>query len=179
MRPMPLDATRHARARRVRYAAALDALAVETNPRYQPNRQGQSETYCNLFVADAVVRLGGVLPLYLDGPDGRRQWLVANEIQDWLSSEAAAPHWRVVPADEAQALANVGRPVVATWKNRGGAGHMAMVRPGPEALGAGGPAIAQAGAHSANRTDAATGFGGGPARLAAIVYFAAAWVPAP
>ncbi len=173
---MPLDANRQARARRVRYAATLDALAVETNPRYQPNRQGQGETYCNLFVVDAVVRLGGVLPLYLDGPDGR-QWLGANEMQDWLSSAAAEPHWRVVPAVEAQQLANVGCPVVATWQNPGGIGHMAMVRPGPEALGAGGPAIAQAGAHNANRTDAATGFGGGPARLAAIVYFAAAWVP--
>jgi hypothetical protein len=84
MQVMPLADQRQARARRVRYAATLDALAVETNPRYQANRQGQGETYCNLFVADAVVRLGGVLPLYLDGPDGRRVWLGANEMHDWL-----------------------------------------------------------------------------------------------
>jgi hypothetical protein len=59
------------------------------------------------------------------------------------------------------------------WKNVGGIGHMALV--GPASAPA--PARAQAG-RNANQTDAAAGFGGGPERLAAIVYFAAV-LPAP
>lgn len=170
---MDMSTDRHDRARRVRYQAALDALAVETNPRYQANRQGLDETYCNLFVADATRQLGVPIPLYVVNAAGETIWLGANEMQDWLRSEAAAPHWRAVGPAEAQRLANTGCPVVATWHSPGGIGHMAMVRPGPEPVGAGGPWVAHAGAHNAAHTDVATAFGGGPERLAAVIYFAA------
>ncbi|MCC7358451.1 MAG: hypothetical protein IT317_03185 [Anaerolineales bacterium] len=164
--------SRQDRARRVRYAATLDALAVETNPRYQPNQRGEGETYCNLFVADAVARLGGVLPLYLDAAGGRRSWLDVAGMLAWLKSPAGAAHWRAVSLEAAQQLANRGGPVIALWQPEAGIGHVALVRPGLEPVGARGPLIAHAGARNANSTDAATGFGG-LERLAALHYFAA------
>jgi hypothetical protein len=169
---MGTAADRQAQARRWRYAAALDALAVQTNPRYRPNQRGQGETYCNLFVADATAALGAPVPLYQAAPDGRRTWLDANAMHTWLATVGATQGWRTVSAAAAQRLANQGRPVVASWRNPAGAGHLAMVRPGPEPLGAGGPCIAQAGGVNYAAIDLATGFGGGAARLAAVVYFA-------
>lgn len=161
----PLD-----RARRVRYESTLKALDVEGNPRYQAGRQGADDTYCNLFVSDATAMLGIPIPQYLDDETGRRRWLDANAVCDWLVQHPG--QWRAVPAGEAQAQANRGIPVVAAWKNPGGIGHVALVRPGPEPPGAGGPRIAQAGRRNFNATDAATGFGG-EARLKEIAYFAA------
>ena len=163
-------ASRQDRARRVRYIATLEALAVETNPRYQPNQRGEGETYCNLFVADAVVRLGGVLPLYLDAPDGGRTWLDVAGMLAWLESPAGAQHWRAVGLAEAQRLANRGCPVLAIWRPAQGIGHIALVRPGPEPVGARGPLIAHAGAKNAASTEAAIGFGR-VERLAELRYF--------
>ena len=166
--PAPLNA--HDRARRLRYQLALDRLDVEHNPRYQPNRLGQGETYCNLFVADATASLGAPIPLYVLDEAGDKRWLGVEAMLDWVRQHP--DRWRAFPAGEAQALANRGVPVVAVWSNPGSIGHMAMVRPGPEPPLAGGPRIAHAGAASANDTDAAAGFGG-EARRREIMYFAA------
>jgi hypothetical protein len=59
--------------------------------------------------------------------------------------------WKVLTAEEAQAMANQGKPVVASWENPTGIGHVAMVRPG-EYSSATGPHLAQAGANNYNHT---------------------------
>ena len=51
-------------------------------------------------------------------------------------------------------MANTGRPVVASWRNPGGIGHIAMVRPS-----AGEMQIAQAGARNFNEGGLRRGFG--------------------
>ena len=156
-------------ARRVRYLAALRRLDVQHNPRYRANREGANETYCNLFVADATAMMGAPIPLFVLDGEGQKRWLDVDGMLAWL--RAHAEQWRVVSAAEAQQEANRGWSVVAAWHNPHGHGHMAMVRPGPEPLGARGPRIAHAGAQNAADTDAATGFGG-DTRLSEIVYFA-------
>jgi hypothetical protein len=167
---METDTHRRNLARRARYQATLAVLAVETNPRYQRNRQGRGESYCNVFVADATATLGVPIPMRTSLPDGSERWWGPNAMQDWLLAEGAA-QWRQVAAEEAQRLANAGYPVVAIWKNPQGTGHVAMVRPGPEPIGPGGPRIAQAGTLNLHDTDVATGFGA--ARMPAVLYFAA------
>jgi hypothetical protein len=160
------------RARRLRYQAALDALNVAHNPRYRANQRGADETYCNLFVADATLAMAAPVPLFVDGAEGQRTWWGVDEMIDWLAGDGAVAGWRAVPAEAAQALANRGYPVVAAWHNPAGTGHLAMVRPGPEPAGPGGPRIAQAGSLNAADIDVATGFGGGAERLAAVCYYA-------
>src|SRR5437667_227127 len=69
---------------------------------------------------------------------------LANSLYDWLpSKEGKAAGWVSVSAAEAQKAANAGRPVVVSWKNPSGHGHIAPVRPGELK---GGPWLANVGA---------------------------------
>lgn len=75
----------------------------------------------------------------------------ANRTARWLCEHGPRYGWTVVSVEEAQRLANEGRPVVFAWNNPEGRGHVGMVRPGSfhPTLG---PAVAQAGAWNVNDT---------------------------
>lgn len=139
------------------YNRVIDQFDVETNPRYAQNHQGKGETYCNIFAWDVTRAMGAEIPHYVQsvesgipsaGTDG--QELDANATNDWLNQHGADYGWREVSAEEAQALANQGYPTVASWKNPGDIGHIAVVRPGE--LTDAGPEIAQAGGVNRNDT---------------------------
>ncbi|HEX8825812.1 MAG TPA: peptidoglycan-binding protein [Archangium sp.] len=144
------------------YNEVLNQFAVGNNPRYTP-RGGN--TYCNIFVWDATRAMGAEIPHWVDGAGnptgvGKGRELNANATVDWLHQNGARHGYRQVSAAEAQQLANQGHPAVAVWKNPGGIGHVAMVRPG-EVTGQG-PAIAQAGSKNFNNGHVKDSFGSRP-----------------
>ena len=150
-----------------RSAAALnrviDQFHVETNPRYEKNKKGYGDTYCNIFMWDVTRAMGAEIPHYVDPvtlepkyyPDvkGARE-LTANGIYQWLEKKGAEYGWKEVSAETAQQLANQGRPVVTTKKNNSGSGHVQVVR--PSANGTYNPAtgvtVAQAGGKNVSYT---------------------------
>ena len=120
------------------YRSVLDQFQVETNPRYKVNKYGTGDTYCNIFVWDVTRAMNAEIPHYIDAatnaprlyPDVKGATeLSANGIYDWLGSAGARYGWHPVTAEQAQALANAGAPVVTTWKNPSGSGHVQMVCP--------------------------------------------------
>ncbi len=138
------------------YSDVLDQFAVESNSRYTKNQQGKDETYCNIFVWDATKAMGAEIPHWVDSkgnpvPQGQGSELSANGTIGWLETHGVEQGWKVLTAEEAQAMANQGKPVVASWENPTGIGHVAMVRPG-EYSSATGPHLAQAGANNYNHT---------------------------
>ncbi len=144
---------------RATYDNVLNQFAVGANPRYTP-REGN--TYCNIFVWDATRAMGAEIPHWVDAngnhaPVGRGRELDANATNQWLNTHGGRFGWRAVSAEEAQRLANQGHPVVASWRNPNGIGHIAMVRPGE--MTSRGPAIAQAGARNFNYGQLQDGFG--------------------
>jgi len=163
------------------YNQVLDQFSVERNARYAP-RNGN--TYCNIYVWDTTRAMGAEIPHHLDKqgnpiflgkpgdplPEGYHE-MNANETVGWLGKHGNEYGWRTVTAQEAQALANQGKPVVGGWINPDGskAGHMAMVRPGGPNIGSAGPQIAQAGGTNYSSTSADQGFGNVP--LNRIVYY--------
>lgn len=162
------------------YAKQIDSFNVETNPRYQRNRQGKGETYCNIFAADVARSLGAEIPEWLDwNHDGTiDDYLNANEMVKWLegsydghgAATGPAVGWKQVDASTAATMANQGQVVVAGWHNAGGIGHMAVVRPGSSESGdLSQILIAQAGAHNANNESLTDGFGPGR-RIQFFVY---------
>jgi hypothetical protein len=139
-------------------------LDVENNPRYDPalhNTEGKNwradtnndgtVTMCTVFVADATRMLCAEIPLQPNR--------AANIMCNWLENAALDPAstgWRLIASpEEAQALANQGQVVVVSQR-RSGAGHVALVRPVPEAeaLEESGrdPYIGQAGAINSSAT---------------------------
>jgi hypothetical protein len=80
---------------------------------------------------------------------GKGNELTANAVNDWLHRHGDRFGWRQVPLSDAVDAANQGCPVVASWKNGGGIGHIAVIRPGI-ATAAEGPLMAQAGKENAN-----------------------------
>lgn len=150
----PLTSTSSNRDSRL-YGEVLDQFAVAHNPRYM---RTPDKTYCNIFVWDATRAMGAEIPHWVDNngnsvpvasPEGRE--LNANSTVQWLENHGQSNGWRAVTAEEAQAMANQGKPTVATWKNPNPAeaGHVAMVRPGEYDSGLG-PNIAQAGGNNFN-----------------------------
>jgi hypothetical protein len=134
---------------RATYDNVINQFAVAVNPRYTP-RGGN--TYCNIFASDVMQAMGAPLPHWVDGagnptPDGVGRELDANNTNLWLNNSGPSHGWRKISAEEAQQLANEGHPVVASWLNPGGIGHIGVVRPGEMANG---PALAQAGAVNTN-----------------------------
>lgn len=150
--------------------AVLAQFKVETNKRYLP-RQGA--TFCNIYARDVCKAMNCTLPY------GR----LANQIYDWLPSKAGkAAGWVAVTPDEAQRLANEGRPVVVSYKNPGkikvkgkdgkvterpAHGHIAMVRPSDQP---GGPWLSHAGSRNSNHVPVNKVFSA--ARMKTIRYYA-------
>jgi hypothetical protein len=121
------------------------------NPRYA-HRNGS--TFCNIFAWDVTRAMGAEIPHWVN-PSGdptphlKGNELNANALNSWLHAHGARYGWRQVTLAEGVDLANQGRPVVASWKNQGGIGHIAMIRPGV-ATASEGPWMAQAGAKNRN-----------------------------
>jgi hypothetical protein len=145
------------------YDEVIHQFAVESNPRYRKDQQGEGETYCNIFVWDVTKAMGAEIPHWVDdygNPSAQFEGseLSANGLIAWLENYGGKYGWKVLEARQAQAEANLGKPVVATWKNPDGVGHVAMVRPG-EYSTTQGPALANAGAINSNHTTVKEVFG--------------------
>ena len=117
------------------YNDVINQFEVGQNSRYKVNQQGKGETYCNIFAWDVTRAMGAEIPHWVDGQGnpvgvGQGRELSANGSISWLETTGQKRGWRAISATEAQQLANQGHPVVATWHNTGGIGHMAVVRPG-------------------------------------------------
>ena len=146
------------------YNVVLDQFAVGNNSRYTKNQQHKGETYCNIFVWDSTRAMGAEIPHWVDQsyanpvPQGQGIELSANGSISWLETHGVTRGWQTVSAEQAQNMANQGNPIVATYKNPGGIGHVAMVRPG-EYSKTDAPRIAQAGGRNFNDDSVANGFG--------------------
>lgn len=132
---------------------------VEQNPRY---RAVGAKTYCKTFVWDVTRALMAEVPHWVDAvgdpaPVGNGNTeTTANSIHAWLGGEPGRRHgWRPVGSDEACRLAELGNPVVVSWPNPAGHGHIAVVVP-PCIDGV---MIAQAGARNFERGRLELGFG--------------------
>lgn len=152
------------------YAAVLNQFAVGNNPRYtprDPDGDGRENTFCNIFVWDATRAMGAEVPHWVDASGnpcgvGKGRELNANGVCEWLRTHGPRFGWREVKPLEAQAMANLGHPVVAAWSNPKpkSPGHVAMVR--PAAPNPAGPTIAQAGGRNFNVGLVHQGFGDKP-----------------
>lgn len=99
----------------------IDACCeARDNPGFQPLN---SVTFCNQAVSYVAERMGYKKFLGLQ----------ANDIFDLVSKE---DDWLKINPEVAQAHANSGALVIAAWKNPGGHGHVATVRPGEFAASA-------------------------------------------
>jgi hypothetical protein len=120
-------------------------------------------THCSAFVAAACARLN----VYILSPPEHSTVLLANAQYDWLGGRGSEAGWqRVNDPVEAQAMANRGLLVVATYKEQGRPGHIAIVRPcdkSAAAITSEGPQIIQAGMTNYASTGLATGFSRHPA----------------
>lgn len=161
-----------------RTIASIDALKVEQRwpagehvhwesgePDGRPEKSPGKHTHCSAFVAAAAKKLG----VYILRPPEHGQVLLANAQYDWLQSEGAQKGWQPVrDAIDAQAYANRGYLVVATYKNHHDdkPGHIAIVRPSDKSAAAirrEGPQITQAGGTNYRDTTLQRGFAGHPA----------------
>lgn len=139
------------------YRQVIDQFAVETNPRYAVNKKGHGDTYCNIFMWDVTSAMGAEIPHWVDAqtgaprtyPDtkGARE-MSANSIYNWLHEQGNNYGWFEVTPEQAQALANQGRPVVTAFKKTGH-GHVQVVCPSEDGQynEKRGVTIAQAGRH--------------------------------
>ena len=157
--------------------AVIDALNVERRwpagvhvqwesgePDGKPATGMGKHTHCSAFAASAAKHLG----VYLLRPPQHPQALLANAQYDWLESKGAQEGWQPVrDGVEAQALANRGLLVVATYRNPkdNKPGHIAIVRPsdkGRAAIQSEGPQITQAGGTNYRSTSLKQGFASHP-----------------
>jgi peptidoglycan hydrolase-like protein with peptidoglycan-binding domain len=156
------------RRNRSTYDNVINQFAVGNNGRYTPrdsSGDGIRDTFCNIFVWDVTRAMGAEIPHWVDSNGnranvGQGRELSANGTVDWLRSHGNRHGWKKVSAEEAQRLANQGHPAVAVWKNTGGIGHVAVVRPGE--VTSRGPAIAQAGSQNFNKGHVKDSFGNAP-----------------
>jgi hypothetical protein len=146
----------------------LAQFKVETNKRYLP-RSGA--TFCNIYARDVCKAMNCTIPY----------GMLANGIYDWLPSKAGkAAGWVAVTPEEAQKLANEGRPVVVSFKNlaklkdkegkptdKPAHGHIGMVRPSDKP---GGPWISNAGSKNRDNIEVSKVFSA--ARMKTIKYYA-------
>jgi hypothetical protein len=167
----------------------LDAMGVESKwiagervywdtglPTGVPETSPGKHTHCSAFVAAAAKNLG----VYILRPPEHGQKLLANAQNEWLAEEGATGGWvRLANAGEAQAAANRGLLVVASYHNHHDdrPGHIAIVRPGnktADQIAAEGPDVIQAGAINKTSISLKDGFAGHPAawRDHEIVYYA-------
>lgn len=176
------------------YNDVINQFAVGNNPRYAVrNTDGRpgDETFCNLFLWDVTSAMGAPIPHWVQGngvpyPDdlvaaaggygevSEHAWeMNANAASRWLDNHGEAYGWREATAEEAQRMADQGRPAVAAWDSRSEeAGHVAVLRPSsPEHPydPAKGPVIAQAGGTNSNYSTVSGGFGS--KKMAQVVYY--------
>lgn len=125
------------------YRAVIDQFSVTTNPRYMVNKKGQDDTYCNIFLWDVTLAMGAEIPHYVDSATGQARAypdvqgareLTANATYDWLAQHGEAYGWRRATAEEAQQMANEGKPAITIWKNPGGHGHAQIVCPSEDGV---------------------------------------------
>ncbi len=137
------------------YRQVIDQFSVETNPRYAVNKKGHGDTYCNIFMWDVTSAMGAEIPHYINPETGApmtypnvkgARELSANGIYNWLGEHGSKYGWFQVTPEEAQALANQGRPVVTAFK-KSPHGHVQVVCPSKDGLydAKRGVTIAQAG----------------------------------
>lgn len=157
-RPVTFAVTSNASDRSAaRYRAVIEQLNVKESGRYEVNKYGNDDTYCNIYLWDVTSAMGAEIPHYTDpdtgdivtypNTEGAIQ-MNANRTYDWLEDNGARYGWYEVTEEQAQALANAGHPAVTAWKNTsGGHGHVQVVSPSVDGQysAARGPAIAQAG----------------------------------
>jgi len=167
----------------------IDAMGVESKwiagehvywesglPTGVPETSPGKHTHCSAFVAAAAKKLG----IYILRPPAHGQKLLANAQNEWLAEEGPAHGWhKLADAREAQAAANRGMLVVASYRNHHDdrPGHIAIVRPGTktaEQIAAEGPDVTQAGSTNAASISIKAGFAGHPAawRDNEIAYYA-------
>ena len=147
---MPVVAnTRYRSADQIRQVIDYFNVEDKQNLRYKPNGW---KTFCNIFATDVMRALRAPLPHWTN--TGRE--LDANGMNDWLNNSANG--WKKLTPQDATKAASQGIPTVASWKNVGGIGHIAVVRPeaGPTPDN---PQIAQAGAINWVKTTVSVGFG--------------------
>jgi hypothetical protein len=125
------------------YRQVIDQFDVENNKRYEVNKKGRGDTYCNIFLWDVTSAMGAEIPHYVDAKtgaprtypdtDGARQ-MSANSIYNWLHQQGGDYGWFEVTPEQAQTLANNGNPVVTSWKNTSGHGHVQVVCPSKDGV---------------------------------------------
>jgi len=124
------------------YRQVIDQFQVETNPRYEVNKKGHGDTYCNIFMWDVTSAMGAEIPHYVDSQTGAPKTypdtkgaseMSANSIYNWLHEHGSNYGWFEVTPEQAQALANQGRPVVTAFKKTGH-GHVQVVCPSKDGL---------------------------------------------
>jgi len=139
------------------YRQVIDQFQVETNPRYAVNKKGHGDTYCNIFMWDVTSAMGAEIPHYVDAKTGAPRTypdtkgaseMSANSIYNWLHEHGSNYGWFEVTPEQAQTLANQGRPVVTAFKKTGH-GHVQVVCPSKDGQynAERGVTIAQAGRH--------------------------------
>ncbi len=146
---MPVVANTQSRsADQIRQVINYFNVEDQQNLRYKPNGW---DTFCNIFARDVMRALRAPLPHWINTRE-----LDANGMNDWLNNSANG--WKKVTPQDATKAASQGIPTVASWKNVGGIGHIAVVRPeaGPTPDN---PQIAQAGAKNRIQTTVSVGFG--------------------
>jgi hypothetical protein len=125
------------------------------------NMTAGSASHCSAFAA-AVADLLGIY--ILRQPDASDLGL-ANNQSVWLSTNQSG--WSLQNMTNAQALANLGQLVVASYYNPvpNASGHIAVLRPSTKSVYdilANGPEECQSGIYNHNDTDVSTGFGAPP-----------------
>ena len=119
------------------YRRVINQFCVETNPRYAVNKNGTGDTYCNIFVWDVTRAMGAEIPHYYNAQTGApmecgdsgASEMTANRMYTWLHEHGEEYGWFKVTDEQAQDLANQGRPVVTALSNSGGHGHVQVVCP--------------------------------------------------
>jgi hypothetical protein len=156
-------------------AHELDAMGVETKwiaghhidwrtgePDGRPERSHGRHTHCSAFVAAFAQEIG----VYILRPPEHGQVLLANAQNEWLEQEGAQAGWRrLSDAIAAQASANAGELVVASYHNRRDdkPGHIAIIKPAalsPPEIEADGPMSIQAGTVNSAAIRVRLGFSG-------------------
>jgi len=134
-------------------------------PDGKPENSAGKHTHCSAFVASVAKQLG----VYILRPPEHGQILLANAQYDWLEEQGRHQGWHEISgAQQAQAAANQGQLVVATYHNHHDdkPGHIAIVRPSNKSqqqIASEGPQITQAGGTNFVSTTLARVFAGHPA----------------
>lgn len=137
----------------------LHQFDVAHHPRYQPrdlSGLGRIDTLCNIYVSDATRALGCEANHLEMGSDGKPRELDANSLIRWLQYSGPRHGWGPALLPKALELVDRGWPVIATWLNPNGIGHVAMLAPH---FGQSRALITQAGQRCFEREPLENGFG--------------------